>query len=380
MAERRTLRSKDPTLQERFKQEFHRAPVGAVPGEFSFVKHINTETPRMQVFSYNADQCHEYDPPDIQALFAHLEAFPDLIHWVNIEGYGNNTFLQHLQQYFNIHNLAIEDVVSLHQRPKIEHYEGHEFIISRMLYFYQEELVNEQVAFFVFDKVVITIQEELEDCLHSVRERILKAKGSIRKRGAHYLAYALIDAIVDNYFPMLEHISDQLDDIEEHIIHNPQPQSIQELIQIKKQLIQIRKAVLAERDKISELSRNGFGSKEDKMELYLRDAHDHCLQIIEIIETEKEITYSLMELYMSSLSNRTNEVMKFLTILSSIFIPLTFIAGIYGMNFAPQSLNDEALPLNMPELYSPYGYVATWGVMISIVIGLIIYFKRKKWI
>lgn len=380
MPERRSLRVKDPTLQERFKLEFHRAPVGAVPGEFDFLKHKASNTPRMQVFSYSGDECYEYEPPDIQALFTHLEALPNLVHWVNIEGYGDHAFLQSLQQYFQIHNLAIEDVVSLHQRPKIEHYEGHEFIISRMLYFYQEELVNEQVAFFVFDKVVITIQEELEDCLHSVRERILKAKGSIRKRGAHYLAYALIDAIVDNYFPMLEQISDQLDQIEERIIHNPQPQSIQELIQIKKQLIQIRKAILAERDKIGELSRNGFGSKEDKMELYLRDAYDHCLQIIEIIETEKEITYSLMELYMSSLSNRTNEVMKFLTILSSIFIPLTFIAGIYGMNFAPQSLNEQALPLNMPELYSPYGYVATWGVMIGIVIGLIIYFKRKKWI
>jgi magnesium transporter len=352
---------------------------GAYPGFYEIETDVK---PELRVFSYDKDVCYENVFKDLEELFAFLDTHSHLKHWIDTEGIGNTKFFADLQKRFGLHNLAIEDTVSGHQRPKVETYDEHIFIISRMLYYLKgtSKLINEQIAFFVLDNVLITIQDEYEDCLEPVRERLRKGRGTMRSRSVFYLAYALVDAIVDNYFPMAESISRRLQELENQIIADVTAVNIYDVLHLKREILQIRKAALAERDKISELMRCEHPLIDEKVNIYLRDTYDHCLQILEILDDEKEIAYSLVEAYNSSLANKTNEVMKVLTIISAIFIPLTFIVGVYGMNFAPEGLNKEELPLNMPELYHPYGYVGVWIVMISIALGAFWYFKRKKWL
>jgi magnesium transporter len=354
--------------------------LGAAPGYFCLPE--DAKFPEIRVFSYNEQACHEQTFYALEPLFEHLDRNNHLKHWLDVEGYGNQEFYEGMQERFKMHNLAIEDTISNHQRPKVEGYENHLFIISRMLYHLSTtgELMNEQLAFFMYEDLLITIQDEYEDCLEPVRERLRKGKGIIRTAGTFYLTYALIDTIVDNYFPMIDKNSTRLEQLEAEIMKNTRKEQLTELMQIKKEIIKIRKAVLAERDKIAELLRSEYSEKNPKVSVYFRDAYDHCVQIIEILETEKEIAYSLMDVYMSNVGNKTNDIMKFLTILSSIFVPLTFIAGVYGMNFASTDAKGNAIPGNMPELYAPYGYFITWGVMIVFVMLQILYFRQKGWI
>lgn len=353
---------------------------GAYPGYYVVE---SSKIPEIRVFSYNTDICQEHKFSSLAELFGYLDSQPaDIKHWIDTEGIGDTEFFDSLRTYFKLHNLAIEDAVSGDQRPKVETYDEHIFIISRMLYHLppNNRLINEQVAFFILPNILITIQDEYEDCLEPVRERLRKGKGLMRASSVFYLAYALIDAIVDNYFPMAENIAQRLNELEDKIIANIDDVSVHDILQIKREILQIRKAALAEKDKISELMRCEHPLKDPKVEIYLRDTYDHCLQILEILEDEKEIAYSLAEAYNATLSHKTNEVMKVLTIVSAIFIPLTFIVGVYGMNFAPEGPNKEALPLNMPELYHPYGYIGVWIVMIGIAVGAVVFFKKKKWL
>lgn len=375
-------------MTDRRSQELHDIPElakgykrvqGAYPGFYDIETDVK---PELRVFSYNQEVCQEQIFKNLDELFAFLDENKNLKHWIDTEGIGNTKFFADLQERFHLHNLAIEDTVSGHQRPKVETYEEHIFIISRMLYYLKgtEQLINEQVAFFVLDNILITIQDEYEDCLEPVRERLRKGRGTMRASSVFYLAYALIDAIVDNYFPMAENISQRLQDLENQIISDVSSVNIHDVLHLKREILQIRKAALAEKDKINELIRCEHPQKDKKVNIYLRDTYDHCFQILEILDDEKEIAYSLVEAYNSSLANKTNEVMKVLTIISAIFIPLTFIVGVYGMNFASEGLNKEELPFNMPELYHPYGYVGVWAIMIAIALGAFWYFKRKKWL
>ncbi len=375
-------------MTERRSQDLHDIPEpfksykrvqGAYPGFYDIETDVK---PELRVFSYNQEVCQEQIFKNLDELFRFLDENKHLKHWIDTEGIGNTKFFADLQERFHLHNLAIEDTVSGHQRPKVETYEEHIFIISRMLYYLKgtEQLINEQVAFFVLDNILITIQDEYEDCLEPVRERLRKGRGTMRASSVFYLAYALIDAIVDNYFPMAENISQRLQDLENQIITDVSSVNIHDILHLKREILQIRKAALAERDKVNELIRCDHPQKDKKVNVYLRDTYDHCLQILEILDDEKEIAYSLVEAYNSSLANKTNEVMKVLTIISAIFIPLTFIVGVYGMNFAQEDHNNTYLPFNMPELYHPYGYVGVWAVMIGIALGAFWYFKRKKWL
>ncbi len=368
--ERRNVRE---SVREENQTVFH---TGEFPGNFE----ASGKDPAIEVFSYDVNEATRYAFASMEQLNAHIDQNQHLTHWINVEGYGNTAFLQKLQERFGLHSLALEDVVSVNQRPKVDYYDGHWFIISRMLYFYEKKLINEQIAFFIFDKIVITIQDELEDCLDPIRNRILKGKGQIRSQSAAYLAYALMDAIVDNYFPMIDDINHRMTDLEESIMLEPMPHHVNEIMNIKREIIQIRKAALAERDKLNELLRSDYIKKDEKLEMYLRDAQDHSIQIVDLLEAEKEIAYSLMDVYMSNVGNKTNDIMKFLTLTSSIFIPLTFIAGIYGMNFSKEDESGKPIPGNMPELYMPYGYEIVWGAMILIGIGIILFFKKKKWL
>ena len=361
------------SVREDTKTAFH---TGEFPGNFQ----ASGKDPAIEVFSYDVSEATRYAFSSMEQLNAHISQNQHLTHWINIEGYGNTAFLHKLQERFGLHSLALEDVVSVNQRPKVDYYDGHWFIISRMLYFYEKKLINEQIAFFIFDKIVITIQDELEDCLDPIRDRILKGKGQIRSQSAAYLAYALMDAIVDNYFPMIEDINHRMTQLEESIMLEPIPSYVNEIMNIKREIIQIRKAALGERDKLNELLRSDYVKQDAKLEMYLRDAQDHSIQIVDLLEAEKEIAYSLMDVYMSNVGNKTNDIMKFLTLTSSIFIPLTFIAGIYGMNFSKEDEDGKRIPGNMPELYMPYGYEIVWAGMIVIAIGIVLFFKKKKWL
>ncbi|HNQ61213.1 MAG TPA: magnesium/cobalt transporter CorA, partial [Bacteroidia bacterium] len=228
---------------------------------------------------------------------------------------------------------------------------------------------------------VLTFQEHYEDVLEPVRVRLRQGKGLIRSSGAGYLAYALVDTVIDNYFPILERIGDQLDGLEEELLENPTRESLNQVLEIKRELISIRRAIWSERDKLNEILRSSLDFFTDQSKIYIRDTYDHTIQILDIVDSYKEVTASMMDVYHSSVSNKLNQVMKVLTIISTIFIPLTFIVGVYGMNFARVNPDDgNAMPLSMPELYSPYGYIFVWVIMVVIVILQVVFFFRKGWL
>jgi magnesium transporter len=343
---------------------------------------IPYKDPPITLYSFDENNYQEFQPTSLEELYEILEREKQSgTCWIDIEGRGNQKFIQSLGTHFNLHELELEDIVNLHQRPKIEENNNHLFVISRMLYHCSKDssLTNEQVAFFIFEETLLTIQEENEDAFDPVRVKLRKNKSNIRKSTPFHLGWHLMDAIVDHYFPMLETIGEKLDQIESELFVHPEKRHLGEIQALKREVFFLKKAIWAERDKISELSRSSFYQIEDQTRLYLRDTYDHSIQIIDIIESQKEISYSLMEVYLSSQNNKMSEVMKVLTVISSIFIPLTFIVGIYGMNFSPTDDHGNAAPLNMPELYNAYGYPIVWGVMIGIAVIQIIYFKKKNW-
>lgn len=360
------------------KKKINVSPQGSFPGYYNLE---SNEKPVIRLFSYTGDNVKEANPSTTEELFSIIDAEPQSTHWIDVDGFGDNQFIEVLQKRFEIHSLEIEDMIDLKQRPKIEEYGNHLFLVSRMLYHHCDELVNEQVSFFVFKNVLLTVQEDKDDCFEPIRNRIRKGKGHIRISGTFYLAYALMDSIIDNYFVMLDTNNEKLYAIEQKLMKNPDKTLLNDIVKIKSELIQMRKAIWAERDKFNEILRGGYAQAQDeKLKLYLRDVYDHCIQITEFIESQKETAYGLMDVYMSSINYKLNEVMKVLTVISSVFIPLTFIVGVYGMNFSYTDAEGNKMPLNMPELYSPYGYVSVIAVMALIAIAQFIYFRKNKWI
>lgn len=298
------------------------------------------------------------------------------VSWVDVQGLGSENILRRLGQVFSLHPLVLEDVVNVPQRPKIEEYDDQLLIILRMVTPREDgkRFLSEQVSFILGKHYLLTVQEEPDyDPFGPVRERIRANKGTIRKHGADYLAYSLMDAIVDGFFPVLEAYGEELEDLEDEVVVNPSRQTLERIHEVKRELLSLRRAIWPQRDAINSLIRDGNPLISSEVRVYLRDCYDHVVQVLDIVETYRELAASLMDVYLSSISNKMNEVMKVLTIISTIFIPLTFIAGVYGMNF------DTDLPGNMPELKMPYAYVVCWAVMIAIAIGLIIYFKKRGW-
>ncbi|HYG17134.1 MAG TPA: magnesium/cobalt transporter CorA [Bacteroidia bacterium] len=337
--------------------------------------------PVIKVFSYRGEEFEEKDFTSTAGLFDYLNAHQHLYHWVDTIGYGNREYFDNMSLYFGLHLLQVEDIVSLHQRPKVEEFANHLFIISRMKYTNKNgEFIDEQLSMFVYENMVLSFQDYEDDCLAPVRDRIRRNNSHLRERDSFYLAYIIQDAIIDNYFPVLDELSDRLEKLEEIALDRPDRDMLNELQDIKRTLIDLRKTIWPEKDKINELLRSKYKLVKPDHEIYLRDTYDHCIQIMDLIESNKEITHSIMDVYLSSVNNKLGEVMKVLTVISSIFIPLTFIVGVYGMNFSPVDKNGQPLPLNMPELYNHYGYLGVMAFMLLIAIGQIIYFKRRKWL
>ena len=352
---------------------------GEPPGVLRPREEAAKRRPDITLIEYDRARLEERTVADKEELLPHLDN--QRVTWINIDGLGDVDVLRRLGSRFNLHPLALEDVLSTGQRPKVEQYDDYLFIVVQMLYLNNaKQMCGEQVSMFLGKNFLITLQEEADfDVFEPVRARIRAANGAIRKLGADYLAYALLDSIVDHYYPVLESLGASIDAIEDQLVENPVQNPVRDLHQHKRTLTQIRRFIWPVRDLINSLMHEETGLVAKGTKVYLRDCYDHTVQLMDLVESYRDVLSGLMELYLSSVGIRTNEIMKVLTVISSIFIPLTFIVGIYGMNFAPEA-NGRKLPWNMPELYQPWGYVAVMLLMLGLAIFQIFYFKKRRWL
>lgn len=348
-------------------------PLNSIPGTLNLP--LKAPPPKIIIIDYNLDKATKVAIADPLDCAAYLDT--ESVSWIDVEGFGNQETWEKLNQVFHLHPIALEDIVNVPQRPKVEEYDDHLVVIARMVTLVEasEIFVSEQISLVLGKNYLLTVQEESDyDCLDGVRERIRTSKGTIRRQGPDYLLYALLDAIIDGVFPILEIYGELIEDLEAEVVASPTPKTLQKINTVKRDLLTIRRTLWPQRDAINSLIRDGNELIRDEVRIYLRDCYDHTIQIIDMVETYREIASSLTDIYLSSVSNRMNEIMKILTIISSVFIPLTFIAGIYGMNF-----NTEKSPFNMPELNTYWGYVVVLIVMFTIAIAMIIFFARKGW-
>jgi magnesium transporter len=351
-----------------------RTAPGAAPGTLTVA--TDAMHPEIQALAYSAASFAEITPAALPDLAAPVLA--PAVRWINVDGLGDIPTLRHIGTMFGLHPLALEDIVNLHQRPKVEAYEGYLFIVLRMPVSVPSippssapRLETEQVTMALGPDFVVTFQERPGDSFEPVRHRLRSPGGQIRQRGPDYLAYALIDA----FFPILEDYGEQVEALEDDVIAHPGNRQIARIHELKRNLLTARRALWPLRDMLNALLREETPLIDPQTRIYLRDCHDHAIQLIDLVETYREICSGLVEIHLSSVSNRMNEIMKVLTIIATIFIPLTFIVGVYGMNFDP-----AAGPLSMPELGWRYGYPAVLLLMTLIAAGLLIWFRRKGWI
>ena len=343
--------------------------LGQIPGSVVYTGERSKAKLSLEVFDYTKQNCIEKELQNIEESFDFKHT--DSITWININGLNYVTEIEKLGQHYNIHPLVQEDIVNIAQRPKIDEHENYLFIVLKMLYYDKNQnIVSEQVSFILGKNYVLSFQESEGDVFDSVRDRIRHAKGRVRNMEADYLLYTLIDAIVDHYFSVIEILGDKIEDFETKIfsghIEDDASRNIQDL---KREILRVRRSIFPLREIISRIEKNDNKLIHKNTITYYRDIYDHLIQVSENIDIYREMIWSLMDMYMTTISNKMNEVMKVLTIMASIFIPLTFIAGVYGMNFQ-----------HMPELQYKYGYHIVWGAMILIFIALLYYFKRKKWL
>ena len=339
-----------------------------------------TTPTKIHLIEYDKDTFEEREVTDITELSEHLNK--KKITWINIDGLGDVNALKTLGEQFNLHPLAIEDVWNTGQRPKTEVFPDYIFIVAQMVYQNSDtNICGEQVSMFLGKNFLITVQEEDEyDVFNPVRARIRSGHGAIRKSQVDYLAYALLDTIIDHYYPVLEGLGTAIEELEDDLLKSPSREMVLTLHEYKRNLTQLRRFVWPLRDVINSLLHDTSGYITDTSKVFLRDCYDHTVQLMDLVESYKELTSGLMELYHSSVGLRTNEVMRVLTVITSIFIPLTFIVGVYGMNFAPQTQSGDKLPLNMPELYQPHGYIGVMSIMALIAVVQLIIFKKMKWL
>ena len=336
------------------------------PGSLVHVGDIAHSTIRISLIEYNKDYYEFKGSIDnISSCFNN----ENTIKWINIDGLSNVNIIKEVGNYFSIHPLVQEDILNTYIRPKIDDHDHYIFVVTKMLYINKVgNITVEQVSFLLTNNYVISFQEFPGDVFDNLRERI-KSGSSIRKFGADYLLYSLMDAIVDSYFNILESMGDRIDMIEDELLIKPENKLLQDIYIIKREMLLLRNSIWPLREVVNNLARSESPLINEKTILFLRDIYDHNIQIIDTIETYRDILAGMLDTYLSSISNKTNDVMKILTIYSTIFIPLSFLAGIYGMNFN-----------NMPELNWKYGYASFWLISLILIISMIRYFKRKGWI
>ncbi len=354
----------------RQSQTFRRGPVGAPPG--TLVADPDALPTEVHVIAFGSADLNEQTLDDVAELAPLLGRSP--VTWVNVNGLADIDVVKTIGEIFNVHPLVLEDVLNVHQRAKVESYEDYLFVVAR-LPATGEGFDHEQLSMFIGEGFVVTFQERPGDCFEPVRDRLRSGRPRIRGGGSDYLAYCLLDALVDAYFPVLEHFGEGLARLEEHVLEEPDSTLVPQIRGVGRDLLGLRRVVWPLRDALGRLLREETRLVTDETRVFLRDCYDHAHQLMDAVEHYREIASGLMDLYLSSLSNRMNEIMKVLTIIATIFIPLSFIAGLYGMNFDP-----ERSPWNMPELAWYWGYPFALGIMGAVTLGLLVYFRRKGWL
>jgi magnesium transporter len=343
--------------------------VGLPPGTIVHVGEKKTEKVIISLIDYDENHFQERTIEDIE------EAFPlkdeATVTWINVSGVHEVDLIEKIGKHFENHPLKKEDTVNTAQRPKMEDFDHYVYVVMKMLYLDKEQdaVHSEQVSLILGPTFLMSFQEQPGDVFDALRERIRKGKGRIRKAGCDYLAYALMDALVDNYFVILEHFGEKMELLEEDLIENPTPEILESIHNMKQEMILLRKRIWPLREVVGSLTRGDSPLVRESTGVYLRDVYDHTIQVIDTIESFRDVLGGMLDIYLSTVSNKMNEVMKVLTIIATIFIPLTFLAGIYGMNFK-----------YIPELEWRWGYFAAWGVMIATFVLLMFYFRRKKWL
>lgn len=347
---------------------------GTAPGTIEHIGERHLDEINITVYDYDEEQLQEISIDEIQKVQPYLND-PSKT-WIKVNGLHDTEKLKSIWNFFDLHPLIQEDIVNTSQRPKVESYDNCIFFVLRMLTYSAEErsMKAEQVSIVLGQNFVMSFQETDQDYFKPILDR-LAAKGSrIRKLDTDYLTYALIDAVVDHYYNIIEHLAEEIETLEDDLLEDPEDHLLGQIHKIRREIIFFRKSVWPLRDAINTAIRDDSTFIEDNTKIYLRDVYDHMIQVIDNIENHRDMILGLHDMYMSFVSNKMNEVMKVLTIIATIFIPLTFVAGIYGMNFNP-----DTSPYNMPELSWYWGYPASLGVMAVIAIIMIMYFKRKGW-
>jgi len=342
---------------------------GLPPGTLVHIGDKKVESVRITVIDYDEGHFEEKQVDSVQACLPFRTT--STVTWINIDGIHDVQTIEQIGQMFELHPLMLEDILSTGQRPKSEEYAKNVFIVLRMLNYSQanNSVETEQVSLVLGPNFVLSFQERIGDVFDSVRDRLRNSKGRIRKLGPDYLAYALMDAMVDSYFVVLERLGDDIEVLEEELMSEPDNGTLRKIHFIKREMISLRRSIWPVRELISGLQRNESALITESTGLFIRDVYDHTIQIMDTIESFRDMVSGMLDIYLSSISNRMNAVMKVLTIIATLFIPLTFVAGIYGMNFE-----------NMPELKWRYGYAAVWGVMIVTALVMVAYFRKKKWL
>jgi magnesium transporter len=341
---------------------------GLSPGSLVHVGEKKVEKVRISVIDYDEQHVEEKTVKSVEESYP-FKATPSVT-WINIDGVHDAEIVDKIGQHFGLHPLILEDIMNTTQRPKLEDLGETIYVVLRMIDFEGggAELGTEQLSLVIGPNFVLSFQEKPDDRFKPVRERIRQGKGRIRKMGPDYLAYALIDGVVDDYFLVLEKFGERIEAIEEELVENPRRETLHDIHVLKREMIWIRKSVWPLREVVSGLERAESPLIKESTGIFLRDVYDHTIQVIDNVETFRDMLSGMVETYLSSVSNRMNEIMKVLTIIATIFIPLTFIAGIYGMNFK-----------FMPELNWKWGYFFVWGIMVALATVMAVYFKRKKW-
>jgi len=332
----------------------------------------NSPQPVIRMMGYGPDKIHEKVIVNVEEIRAALGKWPVL--WIDVDALGDAAIIEQIGEIFDLHRLALEDVVNTHQRAKVDEFEDRLFVVSHMVQL-TSQLETEQVSLFLGPDFVVTFQERPGDVFDPVRKRLRESKWKIRKSGADYLAYALLDAVVDGYYPVLESLGERLDRLEDQMLQSAHNGVMTHVHELKRELLLLRRLTWPLREALARLMREETPLIESVTRVYLRDCYDHVVQLVDLVETFRELTVDLRDFHMNAVNNRINETMRILTIIATIFIPLTFISSIYGMNF-----DTQISPYNMPELEWYYGYPAVWAVMGATTIGFIFYFWWQGWI
>ncbi len=336
----------------------------------------NNKKTLITVLDYDANTFVEKTVTDVKECLPYKDQ--PTVTWINVDGLDCPEVLAKLDEVYCVHHLLIEDILDVDQRPKMVEQDGHVFVTARMLSYAADgqTLLEEQVSFILGPNFLITFQQGIEgDVFEPVRQHLRAGRSRLRSHGADHLLYALLDAVTDKYFSIVDRIGERLEKLDEVLLKHPDPSVLKKIGKIKKDLLVLRRSVWPLRDAIHSLAHSDTELVRDETRVYFHSIHDHVIQVADTVEILRDTTSSMLDIYLSSVSYRLNEVMKVLTIIATVFMPLTFIAGLYGMNF-----NTSASPFNMPELTWPFGYVMVLGVMLCIVIGMLLFFKNKKWI